>query len=175
VPHVQREVQALVDSGAAAGGLGTPVSFINGRMLVGAQPYEKLEDAVERALQEQPEARSKAEADSQAAYPMARLRHLLVQYKGAREAGPGVTRTKPQAQARAEALRTRIVAAPGEFARVARDESDCPSAKEGGELGRFTLGELEPRVEVVLFILEPGQVSEVVESPFGFHILLREP
>jgi protein-disulfide isomerase len=175
VPHVQREVMALVDSGAAAGGLGTPVSFINGRMLVGAQPYEKFEDAVERALQEQPEARSKAEADSKAEYPMARLRHLLVQYRGAREAAPGVTRTKAEAEARAQELRKRIAVAPGEFARIAHEESDCPSAKQGGELGRFTQGELEPRLEVALFILEPGQVSEVVESPFGFHVLLREP
>jgi len=175
LPHVQREVTALVESGAASGGLGTPVSFINGRMLVGAQPYEKFEDAVERALQEQPEARSKAEADSNAAYPMARVRHVLVQYQGAREATPSVTRSKAEAALRAEELRKRIAVAPGEFARLARDESDCPSAKDGGELGRFTQGELEPHIEVALFILEPGQVSEVVESPFGFHILQREP
>lgn len=175
LPRVQREVTGVVESGAASGGLGTPVSFVNGRMLVGALPYETFEDAVERALQEQPEPRAKAEADSKAAYPMARLRHVLIEYKGARGAGPAVTRDKAQASARATELRARLAAAPADFARIARDESDCPSARDGGELGRYTLGELEPHIEVTLFILEPGQVSEVVESPFGYHILLREP
>lgn len=175
LPRVQREVTGVVESGAAAGGLGTPVSFVNGRMLVGAQPYETFEDAVERALQEQPEARAKAEADSKAAYPMARLRHVLVEYKGARGAAPSVTRDKAQASARATQLRALLAATPAEFARIAHDESDCPSGKDGGELGRFTMGELSPPIEVALFILEPGQVSEVVESPFGFHILLRDP
>lgn len=175
VPHVQQEVRALIDSGAAAGGLGTPVAFVNGRMLVGAQPYEKYEDAVERALQEPPEVRTKAEADSKAAYPMARVRHILVEYKGARGAASSVQRSQAQAQVRAEQLKKRLSDGHVAFADLARAESDCPSKKDGGQLGRFTQGELEPHLEVALFMLEPGQVSEVVTSPFGYHILLREP
>ncbi|MDB4973980.1 MAG: Periplasmic thiol disulfide interchange protein DsbA [Myxococcaceae bacterium] len=174
VPHIQAEVTGLVESGAASDGLGTPVSFINGRMLTGALPYEKFEDAVEAALQEQPDARKKAEADSKSAYPMARLRHILVEYKGARGAEPHVTRSKDQARARATELRARLIKERIPFAKLASDESDCPSKKDGGELGRFTLGDLEPQLEQALFGLEPGEVSEVVESPFGYHILLRE-
>ena len=172
--HIQSEVTSLVESGAASDGLGTPVSFINGRMYTGALPYEKFEDAVERALQEQPEARAKAEAESQAAYPMARLRHILVEYQGARGAEKHVTRSQEQAKQRAAALRSRLIDGHVPFAQLAREESDCPSKKDGGELGRFTRGDLEPHLEVALFALSPGQMSEVVESPFGYHILLRE-
>ncbi|MDB4986310.1 MAG: Periplasmic thiol disulfide interchange protein DsbA [Myxococcaceae bacterium] len=174
VKHIQAEVTGLVESGAASDGLGTPVSFVNGRMFTGALPYEKFEDAVEAALQEQPEARAKAEADSKVAYPMARVRHILIEYKGARGAQPFVTRTKEQAKLRASEVRARLIKERLPFAKLAAEASDCPSKSEGGELGRFTRGDLEPQLELALFALEPGQVSEVVESPFGFHILLRE-
>ncbi len=172
--EVRAELVALLDSGAAAGGLGTPVSFVNGRMIAGAQPYREFEDAVERALQELPEQRTRAEADSDSAYPMARVRHILVQYAGARGADPSVKRSKAEAQARAATLKQQLAKEPSGFAALAREASDCPSAKEGGMLGRFTRGELEPNIDVALFALEPGQVSEVIETPFGYHVLFRE-
>lgn len=171
--HVKRELLGLIDSGAAASGLGTPTVFVNGRMITGAEPYRTFEDAVERALQEQPEERARAEAQSDAAYPMARVRHILVQFAGVKGAAPGMTRGRAEAKARAEALRQRL-AEERDFARLAREESDCASAPEDGSLGRFTRGELDPSFELALFALDAGQVSEVVETPFGFHILLRE-
>ena len=174
VEGIRGQLRGLVDSGAASGGFGTPATFVNGRLISGAQPYEVFEDAIERALQESPEDRATAEQVSEAAYPMARVRHVLVQYEGARGAGERVTRSKEQAHKRAEKLRRRIVADGIEMADVAREQSDCPSASEGGELGKFTRGELVPEFESALFALEPGQVSEVVETPFGFHIILRE-
>ena len=173
-PQVRAEVVALLDSGAASGGLGTPVTFVNGRMIAGAQPYRAFEDAVERALQELPEQRARAEADSLAAYPMARVRHILVQYAGAHGADPSVKRSQAEAKERAEALKRRLASERISFAEIARESSDCPSAKEGGMLGRFTRGELEPGIDLALFVLEPGHVSEVIETPFGFHLLFRE-
>jgi protein-disulfide isomerase len=172
--HIQGELQALVDSGAAAGGFGTPATFVNGRLISGAQPYQTFENAVEAALQESPEARAKAEADSKAAYPMARVRHILIQYKGAQGAEPKVTRSKEEARALAEQLRRRIVEQHADMAQLARENSDCPSAPEGGELGRFTRGELVPEFESALFAMAPGQISQVVETPFGYHVILRE-
>ena len=171
--RVKRELMGLIDSGAASSGLGTPTVFVNGRMITGAEPYRVFEDAVEFALQESPEARAQAEAASHERYPMARVRHILVQYMGAKGTDPSMTRSRAEAKARAEALRLRL-AQEGNFAQLAREESDCASAPEGGELGRFTRGELDPSFELALFALEPGQTSEVVETPFGFHILLRE-
>ncbi len=168
--HVREELLGVVDAGAASNGFGTPATFVNGRLISGAVPYESFEDAVERALQEAPSARAQAIAASKQAYPMARVRHILVQFQGARTAH--ASRTREQAQQKAQLLRTQVT--PVSFEQYARAESDCPSAREGGELGRFTVGELEPTLEQTLFALEPGQVSEVIESPFGFHILLRE-
>lgn len=171
--HVKRELMGLIESGAASSGLGTPTVFVNGRMITGAEPYRTFEDAVEFALQESPEARARAEAASRATFPMARVRHILVQYAGAKGTESGMTRGRAEAKARAEALRLRL-REEGNFAELAREESDCASAAEGGALGRFTRGELDPSFELALFALEPGQTSEVVETPFGFHILLRE-
>jgi protein-disulfide isomerase len=174
VEHIKRELLGVIDAGAASGGLGTPATFVNGRLLSGAQPYRNFEDAVERALQELPEARAHAVEASKQAYPMARVRHILVQFTGARGADARITRTREQAQQRAAGLRAQLMQGPIQFAELAHTESDCPSAREGGELGRFTVGELEPSMEIALFGLETGQVSEVIETPFGFHLLLRE-
>ena len=171
-PRIKAQLIALVESGAAPEGLATPVTFINGRLLTGALPYRDFEDAVERALIEQPSERARAEADSKDAYPMARVRHILVQYRGAQGAAASVVRSREEARARAIALRQRV--ALEDFERVARTASDCPSAKDGGRLGRFTRGELEEEFEQALFALSVGEVSEAVETPFGFHVILRE-
>lgn len=173
-PRVRAELMAVVDSGATAQGLGTPAVFINGRMISGAQPYRVFEDAVERALQELPSERARAVERSKEAYPMARVRHILVQYQGAKNAPAGLKRTKEEAALRAGTLQQRLFKERAAFATVAREASDCPSAKDGGELGRFTVGELEPSFEIALFALSPGQISEVIETPFGYHVLLRE-
>jgi protein-disulfide isomerase len=59
--HVAFELASLDEAGALSEGLSTPTVFVNGRMIAGAQPYTVFEDAVERALQELPEARTRAE------------------------------------------------------------------------------------------------------------------
>ncbi|MFT3925466.1 MAG: peptidylprolyl isomerase [Myxococcales bacterium] len=174
-PRIQLELQGLVDSGAASGGFGTPATFVNGRLLAGAQPYQAFETAVERALQETPEGYAQAKQASQEAYPMARARHILIQYAGAQGADAKVTRSKDEARALATELHKRIVEQHADLAQLAKEKSDCPSAPDGGELGRFTRGELVPEFENVLFAMAPGQISNVVETPFGFHIILREP
>lgn len=174
LPHIQSELQGLVDSGAASGGFGTPASFVNGRLISGAQPYAAFEAAVERALQETPEAHAQAVESSQAAYPMARARHILLQYQGAQGAGPNVTRSKDEARTIAQELHKQVVEKKADLAQLAREKSDCPSAPDGGELGRFTRGELVPEFEEALFKMAPGQISSVVETPFGFHIIVRE-
>lgn len=174
VPTVQAELTALRDAGATRDGLVTPTSFVNGRMLIGAQSPMAFEDAIERALQEPPEARREAEAQSQLAYPMARVRHLLVQYTGARAAPSSLSRTREAARSRIEALSLR--AATGEsFESLVRHESECPSAREGGVVGRYTRGELPSALDIALFSLAPGTISEPVETEFGFHLLRREP
>jgi peptidyl-prolyl cis-trans isomerase SurA len=78
---------------------------------------------------------------------------------------------RDEALARATAARTRIQK--GEkFARVAADVSEDPgSANSGGDLGFFGRGVMDPAFESAAFSLKLGQLSEPIESPFGFHVI----
>jgi peptidyl-prolyl cis-trans isomerase SurA len=75
------------------------------------------------------------------------------------------------AKSTARTLRERVQT--GEkFEDVARDASMGPSASKGGFLGTFRRGELsDPKFEQAAFNLDEGEVSEVVESKFGFHVI----
>jgi len=57
-----------------------------------------------------------------------------------------------------------------EFRKVAREESTGPEAFKGGEMGVFKNGDLPYEMEKVIFALEEGKLSRVVESSYGFHI-----
>jgi peptidyl-prolyl cis-trans isomerase SurA len=57
------------------------------------------------------------------------------------------------------------------FAKLADEYSELPGAKEGGLLGSFKQGDMADALDRVVFALEPGEVSEPVETPEGFHIL----
>ncbi|SDM66417.1 peptidyl-prolyl cis-trans isomerase C [Geoalkalibacter ferrihydriticus] len=59
-----------------------------------------------------------------------------------------------------------------EFERLAREHSDCPSAQAGGDLGYFARGQMVDSFEDAAFTQEPGQVGEIVETPYGFHLIL---
>jgi len=74
----------------------------------------------------------------------------------------------------AEELRDRARAG-GDFAALAEEYSDDPgSAARGGDLSFFERGVMVPPFEEAAFALEPGEVSDVVETQFGFHIIRVE-
>jgi len=60
------------------------------------------------------------------------------------------------------------------FESLARSYSQCPSAESGGDLGYFSRGEMVPEFERAVFALNPGEISDVVETMYGYHIIRCE-
>jgi peptidyl-prolyl cis-trans isomerase C len=108
-------------------------------------------------------------------YEILKARHILIRVKGApMEATPGKPElTDEEAKAKAEEIRKRIVGGE-DFAKVAEAESDDTSGKSGGDLGEFKHGMMVPPFEKAAFALKPGEISEPVLSPFGYHIIQVE-
>ena len=96
--------------------------------------------------------------------------HVLVQWDGGRYSM--ATRTKEEAAVRAdEALAALLDGIP--LGEVARTYSDGPSAMYDGSLGVLQRGQLAPPFDDVAFALKVGQTSPVVETPLGFHLIVR--
>ena len=94
--------------------------------------------------------------------------HILIRPEG---------RSEEEARGRAEEVRGRVLEEPARFAELAAEYSDDPGSKErGGDLGWVAADKLEASFAEAAFALEsPGDVSPVVQTKFGFHvILLRE-
>jgi peptidylprolyl isomerase len=106
--------------------------------------------------------------------------HLVKKHKDARDPktwrGVKATCSKGKAKTQVANLRKRLEAAASAvqaFADIAREHSDSPSAQRGGDLGVITKGSLEAELEDAAFGLGPGQLSEVIETHEGIHLILR--
>jgi peptidyl-prolyl cis-trans isomerase D len=95
-------------------------------------------------------------------------RHIL--FTVANDATP---EAKAAVRQRAEAELAKIKAGE-DFATLAQNDSQDSSAAQGGDLGFFTRGKMVRPFEDAAFALSPGQVSDVVESQFGFHLIKVE-
>ena len=72
----------------------------------------------------------------------------------------------------AQELKTRIVKGES-FANLAKQYSIDVSKKRGGDLGYFSRGMMVPEFEKAAFSLEKGQVSDIVKTQFGYHVIKR--
>jgi peptidyl-prolyl cis-trans isomerase C len=59
------------------------------------------------------------------------------------------------------------------FSAIARDVSLCPSKKRGGDLGTFGRGQMVKEFETAAFALDKGQISGIIKTQFGYHIIRR--
>ncbi len=96
--------------------------------------------------------------------------HILVSWSGAWRSKAG--RSRDEALAKMQ-LAVAALDAGRPFDEVAREFSEGPSAPNGGDLGRVAPGQFLPPFEDALFALSPGQRSDVVETAYGFHVILR--
>lgn len=78
------------------------------------------------------------------------------------------------ARGRAEVLLAKLRDEPGAFKALASDHSECPSRANGGNLGQISPGMTTPEFERALSGLKPGEISSLVETRYGFHIIRLE-
>jgi peptidyl-prolyl cis-trans isomerase NIMA-interacting 1 len=103
--------------------------------------------------------------------------HVLVAYKGAKDVKKGVTRTKDEAQKRAAEVVTKARGG-ADFSALVKEYSDDPAAGERqGSVGKFTRDKMAKPFSDAAFALPVALpvdgISDVVETPFGFHVIKR--
>jgi peptidyl-prolyl cis-trans isomerase C len=92
-------------------------------------------------------------------------RHILISTEGM-ETDEAVE----EARSRAQDVRQELEDG-ADFAELAKEKSEGPSASRGGDLGTFGRGQMVGPFEEVAFALEEGEISDVVKTRFGFHVI----
>ena len=162
---------------------GMTAEAIKGRIAIGLAIQKWIEDKVattvkvsdedaEKYYNENPDRFKKPET--------VRASHILVKFDEIDpEKAKGMTdeqkkkasdELKQQALKKAQEILARLKKGE-DFAKLAGENSSCPSKENGGDLGVFTRGQMTPAFEKSAFALKPGEMSDVVETEFGFHII----
>jgi peptidyl-prolyl cis-trans isomerase NIMA-interacting 1 len=106
-----------------------------------------------------------------------RCRHLLVKHVGSRRPSSwkeeNITRSKEEALAILAEHVSAVAEGRVAFEDLAARESDCSSAKRGGDLGHFSRGQMQKPFEDAAFALEVGEISGVVDTDSGVHVIQR--
>ncbi len=96
--------------------------------------------------------------------------HILISFKGAQNAGAEIVRTDKEAKALADSLANVLNKKPANFADLAKDFSNGPTASKGGDLGWFTYGRMVPEFNSFAFNNKKGKIG-VVKTIFGYHVV----
>ena len=117
----------------------------------------------------------KAYSDNTKDYEQVKARHILIAPKGSPAAQTGKKElSDAEAKAKAEDLRKQILAG-ANFDELAKKESDdAGSGARGGDLGSFSHGQMVPEFEAAAFAAKIGEVTPVVKTQFGYHIIKVE-
>jgi peptidyl-prolyl cis-trans isomerase C len=117
----------------------------------------------------------KAYAENAKTYEQVKARHILIAPKGSPAAQTGKKElTDDEAKAKAEDLRKQLLAG-ASFEELAKKESDdTGSGARGGDLGSFGHGQMVPEFETAAFSAKVGEVTPVVKTQFGYHIIKVE-
>lgn len=106
-----------------------------------------------------------------------RCAHLLVKHRDSRRPSswkePRITRSKDDAMGILQAHERKIKSGETSLGDLAIQESDCSSARKRGDLGFFGKGDMQKEFEDAAFALQPGEVSHVVETASGLHLIER--
>lgn len=100
-------------------------------------------------------------------------KHILVMYQGSRRAASSVTRTKAEALARAQQVLKQARSGMGFDVLVGLYSDEPGAARRGGDLGTFRKGQMVAGFQDAVEVTPIGKLSDVVETEFGFHIILR--
>ena len=99
-----------------------------------------------------------------------RASHILINHADAPQANTQLL--AEDAMKQVKELKTKIEGGTP-FEQIAGEHSDCPSARQGGDLGNFGRGAMVPEFDQAAFELEVGDISEVIETVFGYHLIYR--
>ncbi|OAA53735.1 peptidyl-prolyl cis/trans isomerase [Cordyceps fumosorosea ARSEF 2679] len=106
-----------------------------------------------------------------------RAAHLLVKHSGSRRPSSWreatITRSKDQAMDIIKGHEQRIRSGAATLGDLATAESDCSSARKRGDLGYFGRGDMQKEFEEASFALKPGEMSGIVETASGLHLIER--
>ncbi|OVA12849.1 Peptidyl-prolyl cis-trans isomerase [Macleaya cordata] len=110
-----------------------------------------------------------------------RASHILIKHQGSRRKASWKdpegrvinSTTKESAIAQLKTLKEEIVTGKAKFEDIASRYSDCSSAKRGGDLGPFGRGQMQKPFEEATYALKVGEISDIVDTDSGVHIIMR--
>ncbi|TIA92745.1 hypothetical protein E3P99_00460 [Wallemia hederae] len=111
-----------------------------------------------------------------------RASHLLIKHRGSRRPSSwkeaNITRSKEEALAQLTQFQSQLKPLQGQelasvFSRLAQEHSDCSSHAKGGDLGRFSRGQMQKPFEDASFGIGVLQLSDIIDTDSGVHLILR--
>lgn len=154
-------VSAVASSVVGCGAIATSPSWVGGGMAVTGPPLapdEELEDS---------------ESTNDGSPVEIGARHILVMHKNSQQKPEGITRTRDEALARAKEVLLKLRGG-ADFTEMVSEYTDEPGGVErGGDLGVFKRDVMVKSFSDAAFDLKVGEVSEIVETSYGWHIIKR--